>query len=49
MIAETCLDAVIFHAKERRAPKKTSAKCILTEVRRRVQDRLEFEYRKAQA
>ena len=43
-----CRSHAAYHAKERRTPKKTSAKCILTEVRRRVQDRLEFEYRKAQ-
>jgi hypothetical protein len=42
-----CRSHAAYHAKEGSSPKKADAGAVLTQVRRRMQDRLEFEHRKA--
>ena len=42
-----CRSHAAYHGKERSSPKKADARAVLTQVRRRMQDRLEFEHRKA--
>ena len=42
-----CRSHAAYHGKEGSSPKKADARAVLTQVRRRMQDRLEFEHRKA--
>ena len=42
---QVCRSHAAYHAKERSSPKKADARAVLTQVRRRMQDRLEFEHR----